>query len=437
MNYKNLKIAIFFLFILFTISFVGAISSSEAIAFVQNESHFLNASESAEIFPDGFISLQGKQYWVAAIVSNDSVKGFIAVEKEKKAVVSSNAINRELFKTAFIARSIVSYKADLGKRGKEWFFSSSNATFIGNLSRFLASESFELTTIKKELSDQTALSTIDSMNLLLEKMSNESADLKTSINDAISFESNFLAQPDANQSEKLKQKYDAVFDSITALEQDAISYDAKVTQLNQFISESELDVGIKQNLINLAKPPEGFYNIGNWSLESADLKQGINSFYSQANSGIALWLDNLQNRIKMNSSWFLLYGEDKDLLEKTGKSFSSLKQGYDYVFSDTVRDKWIAQDKLNELNSDWSKAVNAFNTGAFDSVQTISVKVRNEIVAIYSAGFVPDTSPDYSTIALEIVGGLVILLIIMSFLKRKKNSEFEEDDGYGEGEGSY
>ncbi|MDO8628054.1 MAG: hypothetical protein Q7K42_06310, partial [Candidatus Diapherotrites archaeon] len=261
--------------------------------------------------------------------------------------------------------------------------------------------------------------------------------LKTAISDAVSFESDFLVAPDTNSADKLNQKYETVFDLVVVLEQDAISYDSKLSQLNQFISESELDVSTKQNLINLSKPPEGFYNFGNWSLQSADLRQEINSFYSLSNSNISLWLDNLQSRLKMNSSWILLYGEDKQLLEKTGNTFSSLKQAYDYIFSDDARDNWIAQDKLNDLNSDWSKAVNAYTNGDFDSILPLSIRVRSEIVAIYSAGFAQIEATNYSVLALEIIGALVVLLIVFSVLRRKKSTEIEEDDGYGDGEGSY
>src|SRR3989344_6827160 len=114
----NQKIALI-IAILLSIHFALAISSSEALSFIQQESHFLKENESVEIFPDAFISLQGKDYFVATIVSNDAVKGFIAVEKEKKSIVSQNALNRELFRAGFISRSIAEYKDDLGKRRSE------------------------------------------------------------------------------------------------------------------------------------------------------------------------------------------------------------------------------------------------------------------------------------------------------------------------------
>ena len=430
----NQKIALI-IAILLSIHFALAISSSEALSFIQQESHFLKENESVEIFPDAFVSLQGKDYFVATIVSNDAVKGFIAVEKEKKSIVSQNALNRELFRAGFISRSIAEYKDDLGKRGINWFFSSSNATFAGSLSRFLSDEKFELATIRNEMTG-SALSTIDSMNGLLEEMSSQADELKNSLNEAVEFESSFLIQPDANNSDKLKENYWKVFDSVAGLEENAISYDASVSKLKQFISQSELDVATKQNLISLANPPEGFYTIGSWSLQSADLRQGIDSFYSQANVNISSWLDNLQSRIKMNNSWILLYGEDKDLLEKTGNNFSSLKQAYDYIFSEQYRDFWKRQDRLQELNSNWSKAVNNYNSGAFDSVSGFALKAKQDVVAIYSDGLV-QSGNDFTFIAIEVVIALIIIWLIISLMRRRKNSMDLNDDGYGSEEDNY
>lgn len=419
---------------------LAAVSAGDAVSFVETENNFLKQNEQLET-PAVPILHDAKKYWVVPLLSGEGVATYFPVSFADKRLSDNQAVNAQLFSTVQFLRDYLAYRNKLAQQNKQFFVGRDNQLIIGNLSSSLASEVFELNIIKSELPGQQQQSLIGEMQSSLNRMATVSADLSQKIGVAVDAESTFTNEPGSSNLESIRDSFSAAFSQLYELEEDARSYDDKVSQLKSQIANSSLSSDKKTQFIALATAPPalktiGSNSIGNWVILSQETEQSIAQILNKAKSKV--FLDSaqqeLEKRVKRNQAFSAIFSSDPDFSKKTG--FPSLKMAMDDLQSAEKKPLWENREQLAVAVDQYLAAGRLLDSEEFDLSLVASQKAKRAAEIVKRDGFVPEQpqGPDASMyVNIAIVA--MVLLIVIYFLKNRQKiigavvSEEEPSEG--------
>ncbi len=417
-----------------------AISSQEALSFVQS-GQWMYANEQPEIFSSAPISYGNAQYWVVALLQGNTVSGYLAVlNRTPPQLLSKKAANTQLFRAGAFLRGYLNLR-DGAVRQSQWIFSSSQSGYFNNLKQLLQNEiDGDLAIIANDSNSLEIRSQAVSMQQDLKDVQDLSAQAGQSIDDALKAENDFLSTPSAEEVDDFHAKLESTQSILDSLEEKAISYDGKKTQLKSLLAKASLDASQKSYLISLAEPPQPFYQLfqGSSSKKSIGLTntQALNTLLDAAQAAASNAADAVDLRVQRASAYNSLYGDNNSLRSKTESVYSSLKQFSDDALSDGKKDLWVNQSELQSFQDNYSKAVAAYNQNKFSEAISFAGKAVINAGNVYRDGFesAEELAPDV-TLFLYGAGILAVLLVGVYVLQNKDKLFKKGEEGEGDEKG--
>ncbi len=418
----KIKLAFLAFLLCFSLLAYAEISATEAAKFVGEESHFLYENETVEQ-PNLKIKHASTDYWVFPAISGDSISTFFAVKTSGKELSTDRATNRKLFETAYFIKEYAKEKEKASKSTQlKWIMSSAVGKRFETLGRLLNDETFQLNTISTTLNDNEITQSVSVLKGQLVELSRDSASIAEKINGAIADEAELTSEPTTESKEKMKKSFDEVFGMLDDLEQLALDYSSNVNKLKQKISVIDTEAETKSFLINLAKPPENFNDIGSISLDAATEKEAIEQLFVKTSTQIDNMLDEFEGRLERTTTYDFLYSQNKDLI-KIDSKFTSIKKAAEIVLDEANRPNWKESQKVKQLEKNWKDAELFFRKGDFKFAEDSAKKAADDVRVIYKAGFIEkEEKPVISNdlINKAIMALIFILIALIIFNKRGK-----------------
>ncbi len=437
MNNKLLLLVVLCFLVLFGAQ-VQAISATGAINYVAMQNHFLYQDEKYEQ-PNVKVNYGGKLYWVIPVTLNDELVVLFAIEEQEGTLAEDKGVNRHLFRTSAVLRDYTDMKKTISLRSDiRWLITTEFSRIFSDLGNSLQGEVSDLGIIKTAVSDSGINSKTNSMSSKLVSMSLKCNTISAAINEALAFEAEFFSEASAEEYEELKDKLNTVFNMIADLDNDAKDYKDDVNDLWQMISvQDELSSQDKSFLIDKARPDEEFNKIGGYVITALQLESSIEAVYTNTQKNIDSYLDEFDQRLKMNEAYSLIYEDNESLANKTNNAFSDLEEAANYILDEERSSLWKDLDSLSRFSSYWEKTEDYFNKRDYENALEYGNKAIKEAATVYNNGFYSDdTEPIFTE---ELIFNLIVLLVIaiiilysvnnkeeiLAFLKGDKNKEDE------------
>jgi len=416
------KLVLVFLLLFF--SCVYALSAGEVNNFLKSESHYLEPNQSFSETPF-FVKSGEENFWVVVLISEKTPTGFVALPSTEKKLVESDTVNRKLFRTAYVLYSVNSYKSN-----SQWIFSNSNKGKFDTLGKILSSDvPFKLNSIKQGTTDSSIRNKVDLMNSMLVLMSVKSSEIMDAFDETISFELDFTLNPDTDNTDELKKKYENVFVLLQDFKNLKMDYSLSVIELKKLISDADIDASEKQQFLALASEPSQLDSVNSIFSLSEDVSQRVDEIYSASNANVILWVDNVSLMIERNSAYDEIYSEDNGFYSKTKNNFLNLNDAYVFIVSEENFSYWKEQTKLSSLKQDFSEAEKAFEQKNYSRSISFSKKAKSDAIVVVGAGFYETEPFDFGFLIIGLVGFLVLLILFNNrkkFFKSKEETEISE-----------
>ncbi|MDD5162679.1 MAG: hypothetical protein PHD95_00550 [Candidatus ainarchaeum sp.] len=410
----------------------AAVSSQEAIDFVSKTNNFLLQGESVEIQPNVKISSQSKPYWVVAVISGDSLAGFIPVSADNATIPDSKSVRRDLIKTGYFLYNFDKLKTNALQQD-QWIFNSLNSKRISDLAVKLQSEaSLDLSTIEAEVKTNPSLvELLGKMKSELSLMNSQATALSKDIIDTSAYENSFYNNPDTSTLETLQSEFENVFNETNELDAKKTAYVLDSEKLKQGIAQTSLPIETKKSLGSLANPPSEMAYLSSISASSTNLQESLSNAFDDAIAHSQTLADSLETRIKRNSAYQVFYGQDNAIIDKTG--YPTLSKLVEYVLAEENADYWKNSEQVPALRENWQKATAYFNNGNFESASGFAVKAKTNALAIYQEGFQEET-PSVNIDLIITAGVIIIALLILILVLRNRKKFASLVSGNSEGE---
>ncbi|MBS3063788.1 MAG: hypothetical protein J4203_08070 [Candidatus Diapherotrites archaeon] len=398
----------------------GVVSSGEAVKFVTEENRFLHDNEEAKQ-PNYRILHAKEHYWVIPVVVDEEPTTYFAVGTVEKKLVADKFVNRQLFKTADVLREFLLEKERASKNPQvKWIVTGSYARIFESLARMLSDEAFELNTIASTANDPKVSDEISSLKASLAVMSDLAENVSAQIDEAASFESDFTTQPDTAKTDEFKKKFDAVFGYLFQLEDKALEYRSRVSELKRQISVSDAEADAKSYMIKLAEPPQNFNEIGNMAIAGTGLKDVVDKIFVRVNSRLDNFLNEFGVRQEMSKAYLLLYGASPEAA-KLG-NYKDLRSAVNYVLTPENKAVWADQAGVLKLEENWRNAENAYKKGDYVKAQIYAGEAVKLIKGIQKKGVLVVQQPPLLSDQLlqQAIMALAGLLVLVFLLKNRE-----------------
>lgn len=415
----SVKFCIFCLFSLLFSLFTFGISY-EPDKYLVNETHLLEQDETLENVLT--IKHNEEEYYVVQITYKGKTNSYIALKKFEKKIVENEVLNKQLFQTAEFYIEYQEFKSKVRDNpALIWFIVKWGE--VSTISNKIANEGLELDLIRSTLESSSGNEIISQMESMLEAIKTTLDVLKNKMSSTDTKEGSFLTSPTAGEEKELK---DAIIECYSYLESLHLlnqDYESLQQQLAIAIADDpDLDRETKQQLNKTADLPEEFTEIEKWynSAQNMQLKKTMENIYFNSSSASSNYAKKIGTRLKRNYTFNVLYGEDPDLKKKTDNKYSSLKEAFDVMQGEELRDLWVEQEKLSEFFQEWKRAEAKFNLGDYDRALEAAGKAKKNAIAVYSAGLIEIDGKqiDYSTLITGVV--LIIILITILYIIRNR-----------------
>jgi len=414
---------VLFLFVGFMVfASASTISSKDALNFVKSES-LLDDGEQGQILPETTIASANQDYWVVTVLVNGAVSDFIPLSDEKEPKIPDSAfLQRELFRTAFLLRSIIETKQSFDSQNPGWLFDDINVRFFDSLASSLRNEKSDIITAESLLADYPdakadAKKLGDKFDSLVSMASGTGAGF---------FETerarrSFFEHPDTNSLSKLKESFDSSFDKFFALNDAVEAYLTEADKLKQTVAATGLSIDSKTSFSNLLQAPDDTQRLPSISNAVITLRQRLSDSFDAADSKAVLFTSKLETRKRKSLAIGAINAYDADLVKRTRPEFSSLSNSVAIVLSQENEFLWANQDGVAQLKDDWEKTQVFLKGGKYDLAASYAAKAKNDVVSVYSAGLNESAPPVDTGFLLTVAGALAVLLVLMFvFGKRKK-----------------
>ncbi len=389
--------------------------------FLAKETHLLEKGE----VPKSIISISkgDNSFYVVRIELEGQTTGYIALNKFKKEVVTNEVLNKQLFQTAEFIEKYQEFKGKVRDNpALIWFIVNwGEVNTIGNK---LSNEGLELDLIQSTLKSSSGKSIVSAMESKLETIRINLEVLGKKMNETDTKEGSFLTEPVVGGEKDLK---DAVLECYAYLEQLqnlTLEYETLQQQLAIAIANDPgISAETKKQLNKTANLPDEFSEVEKWftSAQGMQLKKTMESIYLNASKDSSDNAKHISTRLKRERAFNAIYGSDSDFKKKTGGKYSSLKEAFDQINSEQVRDYWAEQEKLSELIGEWNAAEHKFGIGDYDRAVTEAKKAKSAAIEVLNGGL---KKPDGGVLNTELLfNGMLLIIILLIILIIVRNRE--------------
>jgi len=435
---NNLSIQAILLFLIIILAqSVIALSPDEVMVFVSNNGYTILGEQVGIQEPIVMIKNSGVDYWVVAIMKDNTVNLYIPVNNSNSKVEEGDVSLRKLLETNIIITKITQLKNS--SYGLNWPLSYSTRSTFDGLSKDFSEMAPLLTVVSTKMKE---ISTSDSLKL--ELLSN---DIKGSIEELSSlgkkiaedndtariFEEKYLLNPDTNQTSKYKKYFEDYFESVESYYTKYSDLESNINSLKQGIASLPTDLVSqtdKDGLINYLKLPTTTGKLPSFFSQTNQLKTAIDTVFNSSLNLEGMVL-NLKTRITRNNTWKIIYGANSKIT-KINSSFNSLYDAAETILKEDNVNYWIDQENVELLKINWNQTKTRFDSQDYSRALDAANKSEKNIIPILEKGF-PQAEESNDDLIIQIIALLVIILIIIFayenfYLKKKKLKEEDFDD---------
>ena len=421
-------------FLLFNALGIQAISSNDAVNYIANSNHFLYDSE-VYAPPNVTIEYNEVEFWVIPITAGNTIITYFPVEVKSGELSSSKSTNRALFKIADELKTIQALKASISSNPSvDWIFTQKYQTIFNEMSLQLNDEVFQLNTVETTLNNEGVKVSLTSLRKDLGDLSSDSLDISELISIASSKENDFITKPSQLAFDEMELSFNSVFDAISLLNDNSLSYQSSIDKLKQQISVANIDAQTKSQLFSVIEVPQGLQALRNYNLDATQVKETFESSLSTSNLSRDSLLGELSTRVLKNDVYKIIYSENEKIQKDT--KFDSLFEAQQTILSSEFKSTWDNQTKVKLLEENYSRALKYYDERNFEKAGEYAELAISNVSSVIAKGQVePVISPLFSQDFLFTVVGLLVLLLIVLFLfnnkdKLNKGNNEEEVDLY-------
>jgi hypothetical protein len=262
-------------------------------------------------------------------------------------------------------------------------------------------------------------------------MNRQSIALSKDILDMSAYENSFYNNPDTLSLETLKSKFDNVFNEISELDRQKTELVINSDKLKQGIAQTSLAIETKKSLGGLANPPLELAYLSSISASSTNLEESLSNAFDDTIARSQILADGLDTRIRRNNAYQVFYGQDNEIIDKTG--YSSLSMLVEYVLAEENEDYWENSEQASELRENWQKATAYFKNGNFETAASFAAKSKKNALVVYQSGF-KEEKPVINTDLIITAGVLIIAFLIIIVILRNRGKFASLVSGSTEGE---
>ncbi|MAG22377.1 MAG: hypothetical protein CL943_03700 [Candidatus Diapherotrites archaeon] len=401
-----------------------AVSSAEAINFVENTNHLLFEGETTEIYPAILVSHSREKYWVVSVLSGESVSGFVPVEDASNAtklnVADGKLARKRLIQTAQYLRLFDGLKIDFSRQGI-WVFKNTDVDFFNSLSNELKNERVDLTTIGSELDGYTVLQLMaGDLRGQLDRLYPLATEIAGQMNEFKEEEAVFFSRPDTNSLVKFVKELDAIYALVEEFDSKRSDYLADMDEFKQGIAQTDLSIDSKRSLNALASVPPKMIEVSGRITNTFNIREKTDEVYLSVLNQSDNFVQNLELREKRSLAWMAIYGFDEEVVEATRiQGINSVKEIIDLVLSEDYLYQWEDQETLGLLQEKWSKTMAYYDTGSFESARSFAGESKDYVLEVFEAGLVEPEQPINTDLLLTGVVLLIVLIIILYVLRNR------------------
>jgi hypothetical protein len=178
----------------------------------------------------------------------------------------------------------------------------------------------------------------------------------------------------------------------------------------------------KQQLNKAAELPEEFARIEQWyqSAENMSLEKTMKTIFLNASSSSAEFAKEVAAMLQRDVAFRALYSEDLDFKKKTDGNFASLKEAFDKMNGEQIKEFWADQEKLSQFSTEWAAAEDKFSRRDYERALENAKNAKKSALAVYSAGLL-EPGPDGINYELLIsVAVIIIFVLIILYLVKNR-----------------
>ena len=418
--YRKFIIALMLAALLFPASAYAAEYFS-ALDFITGES-LLEPHESARMLIESKISDGDDEYWVVPVFIADSFTEFIGVKYDLGDFLPADGdvTLRSLFKTGYIMLNYESIKTQLAQDAEKWLFSTVNVQFMLDLSNALGNESFDLATVRNELTASPELqSDVDLLQSQLTSLKTKAAGLAVKITIATDFEFEFFRNPGTGEINSLKTQFNDTFALLAGLKSAVDTYESDLDKLRQKIATLDFDVQTKQSLNSLIASPDRLRRIPTFNTNATLLQSRIETIYSDGLSKAPQFASGFESRIERNTAYKAMYVFNSSLFEKTDGTLTILIDAYESLLADDQTYLWKDQESVQSLRENWKLAEQYFADKKYSLAVESAGYAEKNAIDIYKLGI---QEPEETGINVDLlINGAVLIIVLIIIIYALRN----------------
>ncbi|HLD58422.1 MAG TPA: hypothetical protein VI977_02155, partial [archaeon] len=181
--------------------------------------------------------------------------------------------------------------------------------------------------------------------------------------------------------------------------------------------KTSLSIETKRSLGTLAAAPQEIAYLSSISQSATTLEESISGAFGDALARSQTLVDNLDTRIKRNSAYQKLYGQDNEIIEKTG--YTSLSSLVEYILSEENAYYWKNTEEVALLRDNWQKSDSYFKNNSFETAQSFAEKSKKNALAVFAVGF-EEQKPVVNTDLLITAAVIIIIFLAIIIIVRNR-----------------
>jgi hypothetical protein len=183
----------------------------------------------------------------------------------------------------------------------------------------------------------------------------------------------------------------------------------------EIADDPDLSIETKQLLGQTAELPGKFSDIEQWyqSAENMSLKKTMNTIFLNASSSSAEFAKEVTTMFQRDAAFRALYSEDLDFKKKTDGNFASLKEAFDKMNGEQIKEFWVDQEKLGQFSAEWDAAEDKFSRKDYERALENAKNAKKSALAVYSAGLL---EPEPEGINYELLISVAVIIIFVLIL---------------------
>jgi uncharacterized protein YpmB len=428
------KIFILFLILLFVNSAL-ALSPNEAVTFVTRTNNFLLDNEQGAIVsPQVTINYDGDEYYVVAgLTSQDNIGVYIPVSENLE--ISEGAIEiRELISTEIVLDNVFELKNSYP--ASDWPFSHPVKTKFYDLSNSLNNLSPSIANVINDLSGIEGAEELEDLAIevkdKVDNLSVESEELAILIEEGISFEAEFLSDPDTNQRKDYEDLFENYFEEVDDYKSNYNALEADIDFLRQGIGsfQGNIESSQKEFYLSVMRLPNETASLPSFFTLNETTKTFVEQIF-QNSKNIENYVSNLTTRKNRNEAWKVIYANNEDIT-KLNNNFSNLDEATTAILSEDNVDFWKEQNEVRALRTNYRQAVENYENGIYSKAISFGDDAKDNVELILESGAI-EVEDNSSELITQIIIALIIILVVV-FLAEKYyfNKKEEINDMYEE-----